>query len=134
MLTDRLEARLRKIILVVEDSPTQASQIRLLLKEFGLGVIIAGDGNQGLDMAKELIPDLIILDIQMPRMNGFELCKNLKEETATKDIPLIILSHKDAAETIQMGLSMGVVDYIPKDAFAQAVLVETLRQMGIISS
>lgn len=134
MLPDRIEHRIKKLVLVVEDSQTQATQIRFLLKEHDLSVILAGDGNVGLHMAKELIPDLIILDIQMPRMNGFELCQSLKEDKETKDIPVIILSRKDADEAVQMGLSLGVVDYIPKDAFAQVVLVETLRQMRIIST
>jgi CheY-like chemotaxis protein len=134
MLPDRVEHRTKKLVLVVEDSQTQATQIRFLLKEYDLSVILAVDGHMGLHMAKDLIPDLIILDIQMPRMNGFELCKCLKENKKTQDIPVIILSHKDADEAIQMGRSMGVVDYIPKDAFAQVVLVETLRQMRIIST
>jgi PleD family two-component response regulator len=67
----------------------------------------------------------------MPEINGFEVCKILKSSPDTVDIPVILFTRWDASEAVQLGLEYGAVDYIPKDAFADAVLVETLRQMGI---
>jgi CheY-like chemotaxis protein len=118
--------------LVVEDSPTQAIHLQELLKNTGIQVFCATNGNMGLRMASQLRPDVIILDIQMPDINGFEVCKILKSSPETAHIPVILFTRDDTPEAIQLGLEYGAVDYIPKDAFADAVLIETLRQMGII--
>jgi CheY-like chemotaxis protein len=68
----------------------------------------------------------------MPGMNGFEVCRQLKQSPETAGIPVIMLTRHDDAQSVMSGLETGVIDYIPKDAFADAVLVETLRQMGLI--
>ena len=80
-----------------------------------------------------LHPDVIILDIQMPEINGFEVCKMLKASPDLAEIPVILFTRWDASEAVQLGLEYGAIDYIPKDAFADAVLIETLRQMGIVN-
>jgi len=121
-----------KTVLVVEDSTTQALHLRAVLEREGLGVIWARDGMEGVRQAQETNPDLIVLDIQMPEMDGFEVCQKLKGNVATAEIPVIMLTHYDDAKSVISGLERGAVDYIPKDAFAEAVLVETLRQMGLI--
>jgi len=122
----------RKRILVVEDSPTQALHTQALLEQEGLEVVLAPDGQTGLQMAQELRPDLIVLDVQMPGMNGFQVCRQLKETQTTEDIPIIMFTRHDEQEAVVLGLQTGAVDYIPKDAFADAVLLETLRQMQFI--
>jgi len=122
-----------KTILVVEDSPTQALHVQTLLEREGLSVALARDGRVGLQMAEEIQPDLIVLDLQMPEMNGLQLCKALKESRDTAGIPVIMFTSHDEHETVVLGLQLGAIDFIPKDAFADAVLLETLRQMGIIS-
>jgi CheY-like chemotaxis protein len=121
-----------KIILVVEDSTTQALHLQALLEQEGLKVELARDGRAGLQMAQQLQPDLIVLDVQMPEMNGFQVCRRLKEARETADIPVIMFTRYDEHESVMLGLQTGAVDYIPKDAFADAVLLETLRQMGFI--
>lgn len=118
--------------LVIEDSPTQSLHLQILLEQEGLGVLIANDGETGLDLAQEYEPNIIILDLQMPGMNGFQVCERLKESPQTSDIPVILLTRHDDQEAISQGLRLGAVDYIPKDAFADVVLLETLRQMGLI--
>ena len=120
-----------KVALVVEDSPTQATHLQALLEGMGIRVICAINGRMGIRRAQQLQPNVIILDIQMPELNGFEVCKMLKESPETADIPIILFTRWDASEAVQLGLEYGAVDYIPKDAFADAVLIETLRQMGI---
>ncbi len=122
----------KKTVLVVEDSPTQALHMQALLEQEGLSVLLAHDGKIGLEMARELGPDLIVLDVQMPEMNGFQVCGELKNRRATKDIPIIMFTRHDEREAVVLGLQTGAVDYIPKDAFADAVLLETLRQMKLI--
>ncbi len=122
----------RKKILVVEDSPTQALHMQTLLEREGILVLLAHDGPTGLQIAHELHPDLIVLDVQMPGMNGFQVCRRLKNSQDTKHIPIIMFTRHDEQEAVLLGLQTGAVDYIPKDAFADAVLLETLRQMQII--
>jgi len=122
----------RKTILVVEDSPTQALHMQALLEQEGLQVLLAHDGRSGLETAQKLHPDLIVLDVQMPGMNGFQVCHQLKNAPETADIPIIMFTRHDEQEAVVLGLQTGAVDYIPKDAFADAVLLETLRQMKII--
>ena len=122
----------RQKILVVEDSPTQALHIQSLLEQEGVEVWLAHDGQTGLAMARQLHPDIVVLDVQMPGMNGFQVCQHLKNVPATADIPIIMFTRHDEQEAVVLGLQTGAVDYIPKDAFADAVLLETLRQMKII--
>ncbi len=123
-----------RTVLVVEDSPTQALHLKALLEQEGLKVVLAEDGRVGLEVAQRVQPDLIILDLQMPEMNGFQVCRRLKDEDRTAFIPVIMFTRHDDREAVVLGLQLGAVDYIPKDAFADAVLLETLRQMGLIVS
>jgi DNA-binding response OmpR family regulator len=122
----------QRTILLVEDSATQALRLKALLEEQGLLVAWASGGGAGLQMARQLRPDLILLDVQMPDMNGFQVCRQLKGDQDTVDIPIIMLTRHDDSEAVVLGVQLGVTDYIPKDAFADAVLLETLRQMGLI--
>jgi len=129
---EKNESGSKKTILVVEDSPTQAAQIRALLVANGLRVQVAQDGMEGLEKAVEIHPSLIILDLEMPRMNGVDAARALKAEPLTKSIPLILFTRHDFSQAKALGLDEGMVDFIPKDAFAKVVMIETLKQMGII--
>lgn len=122
--------RTKKLILVVEDSPTQAIQLQTALSQKGLDVFCAVNGRIGIHAAQEIHPDLVVLDVQMPEVDGFEVARTLKALPDTSEIPIIMFTRNDTPEAVQLGLQSGVVDYIPKDAFAHAVLLETLRQMG----
>jgi DNA-binding response OmpR family regulator len=122
-----------KTILVIEDSTTQALHLQAVLEQGGLQVVWAQDGQAGLKVARQTQPDLIVLDVQLPDMNGFQVCQHLKSQTDTRHIPVIMFTRHDDPEAVVLGLQTGVVDYIPKDAFADAVLVETLRQMGFVN-
>ncbi len=123
-----------KTILIVEDSATQALHLQVMLEEAGLRVIWAPDGQAGLSIARQTRPDLIVLDVQLPDMDGFEVCQNLKSQNDTRPIPVIMFTRHDDPENVALGLQTGATDYIPKDGFADAVLVETLRQMGLVKS
>lgn len=123
-----------KTVLLVEDSNTQAMHFQVLLEEQGLQVAWANTGGTGVQMAQQIRPDLILLDVQMPDMNGFQVCRELKDSQDTASIPIIMLTRHDETEAVVLGMEMGVTDYIPKDAFTDAILVETLQQMGLIMS
>jgi CheY-like chemotaxis protein len=122
-----------KTVLIVEDSPTQAMHLEHLLSDNGMITVWARDGDEGMHCAQSLHPDIIILDVFMPgRMNGLQLCKYLKENRHTHSIPIILLTQYNNKETAQFGLKLGAIEYIPKDAFSDAVLLETLREKGLI--
>lgn len=121
-----------KTILVVEDSPVQARRLELILTKMGLAIVLARSGEDGLQLARTLIPDTIVLDIELPGINGLQVCKYLKQDKRTASIPIILLTHYDDEKTIELGLQIGAIEYIPKDGFSDAVLVETLRQTGVI--
>jgi DNA-binding response OmpR family regulator len=125
--------RAQKTVLIVEDSPAQALALREALEREGLTVLHAPDGRSGVAMARQHVPDAIVLDIEMPEMNGLEACQRLKEDPRTADIPVVMLTVRDAVTTVVQGLDLGAIDYIPKDVFSTTVLLETLRQLRILS-
>jgi CheY-like chemotaxis protein len=127
-------AKTNKTVLVVEDSPVQALALEHLLLQEGLKVLCAPDGRSGITMAQEHTPDVIVLDIEMPEMNGFEVCRRLREDTQTADIPIVMLTAHGEVAMVMRGIDLGAIDYIPKDAFSEAVLLETLRQLHILDS
>jgi CheY-like chemotaxis protein len=119
-------------VLVVEDSPVQALALQQLLEQKGLQVLRALDGRVGVAMAERYAPDVIVLDIQMPEMDGLEACRRLRQSPQTSDIPIVMLTaHAEPAMLLQ-GLDLGAVDFIPKDVFSDKVLLETLRQLHIL--
>lgn len=101
-------------ILVIEDEEDVSDLIRYHLKKAKLRVIVAADGVEGLSLAVAECPDAIILDIMLPRLNGFEVAKKLKANERTADIPLLILSAKGESESRIKGLELGADDYLPK--------------------
>ncbi len=125
-------AKLVKTVLIVEDSPAQALALEHLLKEEGLQVLWAPDGQAGVTLAQQHLPDAVVLDVEMPKMGGFEAYRCLKENPRTADIPIVMLTVRDDASTALRGIDLGALDFIPKDAFSGPVLVETLRQLHIL--
>ena len=122
----------QKTILVIEDSATQSMQLKKLLEGEGLKVLTALDGEKGMTMVKENLPNLIILDLQLPHMNGFQVAQELKSDPETRQIPIIMLTIHGEQESKRLGFQLGATEFIPKDRFANKVLIETLRQMGFL--
>jgi DNA-binding response OmpR family regulator len=108
-----LERKQRKI-LIVDDSAFEQRMLVDLLSELPYKVSVAFNGLQGYQLALAQHPDLILLDVRMPNMDGYAACRLLKANPATQDIPVIFLSGADAAEERIMGLSIGGVDYVSK--------------------
>jgi DNA-binding response OmpR family regulator len=86
------ESGKKPLILIVDDEENYQKLLEFNLKTAGYDVITASDGQEGLDRARASLPDLILLDGLLPRVHGFEVCKTLKSEAATKDIPIIIMT------------------------------------------
>ncbi len=101
-------------ILIVDDNLKNLQVLGAALKENGYSIEFAMNGKDALNWVTSKIFDLILLDIMMPEMDGFEVCKYLKKDPATKDIPIIFLTAKTESESIVRGFELGAVDYISK--------------------
>ncbi len=101
-------------ILIVDDEPRVREMIEFRLSMCGYEVILASDGNEALACAIEHQPDLVLLDIMMDEPDGFKVCKRLKSNEATKDIPVVMLTAKAAAKDVMRAYESGAVDYIVK--------------------
>ncbi len=119
-------------VLLVEDSPTQAQQIKNTLEEVGLLVHVVGDGPDAIREAMTHPPHLIVLDINLPSMNGYQVCRRLKRNPDTRDIPVIMLTEHASPKETMIGLQAGADDYIPKDIFAGEHLLDALRELGLV--
>jgi DNA-binding response OmpR family regulator len=115
------------LIVLVEDSPTQARQIAATLSDYEVEIVIAEDGLQALRIIDGLKPDLVILDINLPKMDGFQICYRLKRDNTTCNIPVVILTSMDNADATLHGLEVGADDYLPKDTFTAANLLVTVN-------
>lgn len=101
-------------VLFVEDDAAVAEMYRLKLELDGYTVTIAPDGEEGLKMAKESPPDILFLDIRLPKMDGFSVLESLRADATLKQIPVIILSNYGEAELVERGLKLGALDYLIK--------------------
>ncbi len=121
-----------KCILLIEDSSAQAMANRYLFENRGVDILWAHNGEEGIEMAQQHHPSAIILDVLLPGMNGFEVCRQLKANPQTADIPIIMHTANDNAPDLMMSRQLGAIDYIPKDSISGTVLLATLRELGII--
>lgn len=103
-----------KKILIIDDSPTERFILMQILTPGGFEILTAENGEEGIDRAKQLQPDLILLDIVMPGTNGFQAARMLSRDNATKDIPIILCTTKNQASDKAWGLRQGALDYLTK--------------------
>ena len=108
------EARSAAHILVVEDSPTQAEELRYVLEQEGFAVSLARDGAAALESLRKIRPALVISDIVMPRMDGFEFCRRFKSAQGSKGIPVILLTALSDPEDVLRGLECGADGFLTK--------------------
>lgn len=104
-------------ILLVEDEPTAQKTLSEILTKQGYAMVSALDGETGLRLARTEKPDLIILDIILPRMEGLDVLAELKKEPETKDIPVIILTNLETPQQIERALSLGATTYLLKTQY-----------------
>ncbi len=119
-------------ILIVDDQVDNIHILGEMLSESRYRVGIADGGEQALEAIQASPPDLIFLDIMMPGMGGFEICRILKSSPLTKDIPIIFLTAQNSVESIQKGFELGAVDYITKPFQQQEVLVRANSQISLL--
>ena len=115
-------------ILIVEDEESIARLVAEAMKRQGYTCDIACDGDEALNAASDLIPDLIILDVMLPRLDGFEVARRLKNDRSTKDIPIIMLTARREEEDVLSGFDAGASDYVRKP-FS---LAELSARVGIL--
>ncbi len=114
---------LRDVVLIVDDAPENLSILHTLLDKSGYTVLVATDGAGALDRARRLPPDLILLDAVMPGIDGFETCRQLKEDLQTRTIPVVFMTGLTETEHILQGFQAGGVDYITKPIRPAEVMV-----------
>jgi len=101
-------------ILIAEDEREIRDLITFTLQFAGHDVTAVSNGEEAIKFAQQIIPELIILDVRMPRMNGYEACKAIKAEKGIENIPVVFLSAKGQESEVQAGLEVGAVEYILK--------------------
>jgi CheY-like chemotaxis protein len=113
-------------ILIAEDEPDIRELVAFTLRYAGHEVTATANGEEALQQASQLIPDIIIMDVRMPRMTGYDACRAMKADTTLKDIPVMFLSAKGQDSEIQAGLDVGAEEYLLKP-FAPTQLAERVK-------
>lgn len=118
-------------ILVVDDEAITRTTLAALLKNPAYHVVMAEDGPQGLEIARQIDPDVILLDIMMPRMNGYEVCKRIREDPRIGEVPIIMITALDDREARLEGLAAGADDFLSKpfDSMELTIRLQTLRHV-----
>src|SRR5207244_4417826 len=109
-------------ILIIDDAPANIQTLSTILKERGYDINIATDGRQGLELLERIRPDLILLDIMMPEMDGFETCRRIKASATWREIPIVFLTAKTDTGDIVRAFELGAVDYVAKPFNAHELL------------
>ena len=112
-------------ILIVDDSPSQLMGIRRIVEKLGHEAVTAEDGAAGVRAAREHLPDLILMDVVMPNLNGFQATRTIKRDPATSHIPVILVTTKDQETDRIWGIRQGAQGYLTKP-FSEAELTEAI--------
>ena len=114
-------------ILIVDDSPSQLMSIRRIVEKLGHDALTAEDGAAGVEAAKRELPDLILMDVVMPNLNGFQATRSITREATTKHIPVILVTTKDQDTDRVWGMRQGARAYITKP-FSESELADMINQ------
>lgn len=117
-----------KTILIVEDEPTLQKTLSTALQQEGYEIKNATDGEIGLKLAKEFKPDLILLDLILPKIDGFEALEELKNDESTKSIPIIVLTNLESTQEIERALVMGATTYLVKANYDLKDIIEKIKE------
>jgi DNA-binding response OmpR family regulator len=115
---------MRKKILLVDDSKTVLLMEKMVLHKAPYEVVTASNGEEALARALEDRPDIILMDVVMPKMSGFEACRRLREEAATREVPVIMVTTRGEVENVEMGYRCGCNDYITKPIDIKELLIK----------
>jgi len=131
-MSEVFDQNAKQVVLIVDDTPDNISLLSGLLKD-QYKIKIATNGLKALQIASSMPgPDLILLDVMMPEMDGYETCRRLKADPATSDIPIIFLTAKSQVQDEEMGLRLGAVDYISKPISPPIVLARVATQLNLV--
>jgi DNA-binding response OmpR family regulator len=117
-----------KTILFIEDEPTLQKTVGHFLEKEGYQVKSALNGKLGLEMAKKFKPDLILLDLILPKKDGFEVLQELKTDEATKNIPVIVLTNLEGSTDVERALSLGATTYLVKANYDLDEVAEKIKE------
>jgi DNA-binding response OmpR family regulator len=120
----------RKKILLVDDSSTILMMERFILKNDPYELHTAGNGEEAVQKAMELAPDLILLDVMMPKMGGFEACRLIRANASTRSTPIIMVTTRGEASNVESGWASGCTDYVTKPINAVELLAKVRSLLG----
>ncbi|MEE7559216.1 response regulator [Xanthomonas sp. Kuri4-2] len=115
-------------ILIVDDSPSQLLGIQRIVEKLGHQTLTATDGAAGVEVAKAALPDLVLMDVVMPNLNGFQATRTLKREASTRNIPVILVTTKDQDTDRMWGMRQGARAYLTKP-FSENELSEVIERI-----
>jgi twitching motility two-component system response regulator PilH len=115
-------------ILIVDDSPSQLIGLKRIVEKLGHQVVTAEDGSAGVEVAKREMPDLILMDVVMPNLNGFQATRTIAKDSKTSHIPIILVTTKDQETDKVWGMRQGAKAYVTKPV-NEAELVEALKKL-----
>ena len=121
------------LIMIVDDSPTEVHVMKTALEKHGFKTMSAADGSECLTLVKKVQPDLIFMDVVMPRLNGFQATRTLSRDPKTKSIPVIMVTTKDQESDRIWGMRQGAVDYMVKPVDVSDLVAkahEVLKEPG----
>jgi len=122
-----------KTILIIEDSDVMRGMLRMTLESMAT-IVLAEDGKSGLKQALEIKPDLILLDIVLPDIDGFTVCEGLKKDDRTKHIPVIVMTGLDSVKAELKGLALGAVDFLRKPFVPEIVRARVSTQLALVDA
>lgn len=120
----------RKKILLVDDSSTVLLMEKMILSKSEYDVVTARDGIEGVEKARNERPDLILMDVVMPRMDGFEAVRKLREDAATRSIPVIMVTTRGELQSVETGYASGCSDYVTKPINGLELLTKVRSCLG----
>jgi CheY-like chemotaxis protein len=120
----------KKKILLVDDSKTVLMVEQMILSKAAYEIVTASDGQQAIEKTASQHPDLILMDVMMPHMDGFEACAQLRSVEATRGIPIILVTTRGEAESIEKGYASGCSDYITKPIDGMELLTKLKNYLG----
>lgn len=123
-------AAVSKKVLIVDDEPNIVAALEFLLEKHGYQVRVAANGEEALEQLDAFAPDLVLLDVMVPRLSGYEICQRMRAEPRWRNIKIVMLSARGREVEISKGMSLGADLYVTKP-FSSAELVATLR--GLLS-
>ncbi|NBC32040.1 MAG: response regulator [Alphaproteobacteria bacterium] len=115
-------------VLVADDEPNIVLSLQFLMNQAGFDVRVARDGEEAIAMIEERVPDLVLLDVMMPKKDGYEVCQTIRNNAAWKDMRIIMLTAKGREVEREKGMAMGADEYITKP-FSTRYVVERVKQL-----